>query len=1240
MGNVGTIGLQAVLDLSLFVPATKIFINGVNQMNSAAINAATSISKNFDTVGKAMNSFGMGGMGGILKGMGGALGGLTDIWSMLFPPKSSKEAQNDASIFGNVWERIKTILGGIVTIDIWRYFTTGFDKLWAETTQAVDVFQRLKIQFDSLIARDIAKTAGISTGEALQYASERSQELLKWIRQIAVVSPFTVKGLAKMLAWGKAFGFVTSEAKALTLAIGNFTSAMGLEDENMQRIMYHFGQMKALGKVMGRQLLGLGQDLVPVAELIQSIADDMGLSVQEVRDQMATGVIDPEVFIGKFMDMVNKDFPNAMERMAKTLLGVKQNVQDFIDTLFGMEFLGPVALKITGIMYDFLQNLLSIESIQKFTIAGLALANAFDLIQASLSGTLGPAIKQFIGDIGLGGLDVWSFAKAILYLAYTADELIRGFSSGLVAVGKFIKGLLDEFGVLVELPEHSYGWGSDIILMFAKGMASALSYVLNIIMQLANMLTGWLSSHSPPKILPDLPLWGQNAMQSYLNGWLSADFSIFEDVGSMIERYIRSIPGMGDSDMIRNIIGSRSSLDSLIDQLKSTGSIGSDALDSVAQATGAASQAIKDYIINLVNYEKAQSDLNAVTEYYDNILRDLEAQKAALNKEKDDTGRVREIDKAIATGLLTTQELENLSIEKKGILLDQQIEQVKMEKDTAISAAKAKVEAAKDLYDATKSYLDIQIKNNELLKEQLDILKAIADAAKNAVDDEGLGTPGYIRFPKGLPQADNTLAKLKAKMAEVQGQVAAVFANLETQIGEIFKPIKQQVDELTTSFLKLKNSAVEFATRAKKSFEDFLKSDKFHNLVKDAGELADIFIKGYVVPDELLVFHDTLNKEYEKLKNNLDGIQKLLGINITKEDILKVSLEGLVSILNLEFLPAIAFWSGALSGINALLGHLNYFLIIFKKQWDAINEDIKTKNWPQLLLDFVIYLVTVFVFCFTWLLAFIWGFILGVLDYFRKLWDRLVGNSIIPDMLADITKEFCMWITLTLFSIGRFIANFLALFTDPEKLKEFIAAGLGLVVSLGIGIYNAFFAPTIGLFAVVADYVLGLVSSITNNPDAWIQAGKDLIAGIISGMLASLDDLISRTTGVARDVLQALRDALNSHSPSKETMLIGKSLMQGLEAGILGRLSNTKEVISGAMQDILGVYDSGLSSMIGSYSNTSSGMAGGLGSINNGSTTNIYDQSISMQMSPTYQNSESPIRLRHDMAAAIASMRR
>ncbi|MDM7940135.1 MAG: tape measure protein [Methanothrix sp.] len=123
------------------------------------------------------------------------------------------------------------------------------------------------------------------------------------------------------------------------------------------------------------------------------------------------------------------------------------------------------------------------------------------------------------------------------------------------------------------------------------------------------------------------------------------------------------------------------------------------------------------------------------------------------------------------------------------------------------------------------------------------------------------------------------------------------------------------------------------------------------------------------------------------------------------------------------------------------------------------------------------------------ILGLIGGFIGGVIQFFTTLADKLVGHSIIPDMMKDIVTSITTGLTNALTEALKFVGKFL-------------------------------------------------------------QFGKDLIQSVIDGIKNMASTLISTISSTLANAVQAAKDALQMHSPSKPFLDMGEGIMKSVQKGV------------------------------------------------------------------------------------------
>ena len=715
----------------------------------------------------------------------------------------AKSAGDSAGFLGVSWQRVKDIVTGVVIIQVFRAISNALKSVAADAVDAVSKFQTLQITLQAILARDFAREFGVPVAQALKAVTDQAQELLMWVRRVAVTTPFSVESLASALAYGQAFGFNVAQSKRLTLATGEFVAGMGLTNEHMQRIIYNFGQMLASGRVLGRELRDLANNFVPIRDITQLLADEAGVPFEEMKKAMKEARVSAEQFIGAFVRMAETSFPGAMERMARTIAGVKQNISDFIRTLIGLELLGPMMARIAEMAASALDKAFSPGTLRAFAILGQTLLFAFNQIVGVIQNHLAPAIGKFMAALGLGAPTAFNFASAILYISATLVKFGQILGGGISSLAKFVNDLSSRFGAtFAELIQRAAGWGFNVIRSLAEGMARAIVVVVQVLSAIAKVFTYWLSGHSPPKLLPELGAWGKAAMESWLSGWTSADFGIFNEIANIVSNFIRSLAHeIPQKDLIPRILGARAAIESAIDDVKKFGEVteGSlnkifkaikitsgplrefiresfefaaisaligeakkvlefdfefpvpveilgetvDTLEELIQAAGRfkgeLGAALQDYARDLLAVEQAnkrvaeaQKFLNDITEKYDDELRALRDLQEQFKEEEDTSGRLKDIEAAIATGLLTDEEKRRLELEREQILLENKISALERERDTAVDTAQDRLEAERKIADEAEKHLELQRRLTQQLadeqlaaaKEQLEIARA------------------------------------------------------------------------------------------------------------------------------------------------------------------------------------------------------------------------------------------------------------------------------------------------------------------------------------------------------------------------------------------------------------------------------------------------------------------------------------------------------------------------------------
>lgn len=202
--------------------------------------------------------------------------------------------------------------------------STGFGllvDLGKAALDAVGSHEKLTLAIETLTARELINSgqAG-SMGEAMQQASGRSQELLGWIEELAVKSPFTSEDIASTFKMAQAYGFTSAEAQRLTQTLTDFTAGAGLSADVGNHIALALGQIQAKGKVSAQELNQLRETGLNV----NAVLEGMGFNLSDVEK----GLVRADGFIAAVVQTLERDFEGAAARQTESWQGLISTLED------------------------------------------------------------------------------------------------------------------------------------------------------------------------------------------------------------------------------------------------------------------------------------------------------------------------------------------------------------------------------------------------------------------------------------------------------------------------------------------------------------------------------------------------------------------------------------------------------------------------------------------------------------------------------------------------------------------------------------------------------------------------------------------------------------------------------------------------------------------------------------------------------------------------------------------------
>ena len=347
-------------------------------------------------------------------------------------------------------------------------------------------------------------------------------------------------------------------------------------------------------------------------------------------------------------------------------------------------------------------------------------------------------------------------------------------------------------GILADVLQNMAPYAENIMDQFAAGLARGIVAITPVLVQLKELFVFWLKPGSPPRLLPDLTRWGLGAANAWREGWTRADFNILGGITGSVRGLLSSMVAGGrmpEGGLFDAIMGSRSALASAIGEFAATGSVSEDTFRRIRESAGDAGQSVEALTRAYFDLERAsrqtqaaQDELAAVQERYNEALTPITGELgdiAARQQEIRDRQRIDDLKRTINSRNSTGDERELALLELRAIELRRQQALLEDERDTAVDAAQAKLEAAQMAEQAAQDALDLQKANiaqeqeyNNLLADRQRLLDQMAAEAKRAYEQmQAEAQRAYQAAQADAERLANAQLSYQLAVADTPGQI-------------------------------------------------------------------------------------------------------------------------------------------------------------------------------------------------------------------------------------------------------------------------------------------------------------------------------------------------------------------------------------------------------------------------------------------------------------------------------------
>lgn len=160
------------------------------------------------------------------------------------------------------------------------------------------------------------------------------------------------------------------------------------------------------------------------------------------------------------------------------------------------------------------------------------------------------------------------------------------------------------------------------------------------------------------------------------------------------------------------------------------------------------------------------------------------------------------------------------------------------------------------------------------------------------------------------------------------------------------------------------------------------------------------------------------------------------------------------------------------------------------------------------------------------------GFVTSIINFFKNLYDELVGHSIIPDMVKAILK----WFQTLINGIKTVINGIKTVFSGMAAIAKTFANYFATGVTTAVNFMKSLPGKIVGALS-------GLASTLFN-------LGYNVMKGFLNGLSSIAGSVIDKARSIANSVKDTVAGALKIGSPSKVFFGYGKNVVQGFVNGL------------------------------------------------------------------------------------------
>jgi len=471
-------------------------------------------------------------------------------------------------------------------------------------------------------------------------------------------------------------------------------------------------------------------------------------------------------------------------------------------------------------------------------------------------------------------------------------------------------------------------------------------------------------------------------------------------------------------------------------------------------------------------------------------------------------------------------------------------------------------------------------------------LGAIRDLVKVIAGDIKAGAPAWLTFEDALQQIGFSGQRAGEIGSQFRTAWSAVHPLLTT-LGNVIRGIDTDIRAGVPFWLALEDALMRLGMSGKQAIAWGYELRQIWEAIQRAGrQLWDML--GHALGPALTQFaHDAgplwaqLRQTWESLKPVLAGLGVVLGIiGVIGLALLSGVVKGLIMALGIVLPDAVHFAITVLMTVAAVIklvadvitGIFRIAIAIFRAfvygDWTGLwntTKDVVGKVLGDIgniigdLMDLIGTIVHTGVMATYW---FFWGLVSGVVGFFQWLFHQLVGGSIVPDLVNGIIQWITRLDAMVIAVVRKLVTTAIDLF---EMLVHAFLSGAATIASDVVSALQGMANDALGAIDWLRKNVLDKLSNLVSDAlskaaeigGAIAQGIENGIQDAIGGVVKSAKNLVTQAIGAAKAA------AGNPQSPAPATIPLGRSLAEGVQAGVDSGTADAKASMAGLINGVV-----------------------------------------------------------------------